>query len=112
MPPGLASSVRRCNLNYMSTDEKASTPAGETLRGWFTGRLPGDWYTAPPEVTIDREEITVLGALTDPQVAAGAPPAQSAAAAGGPGRTARRPGAPRPPTAGAEGSGRRPGSTG
>ncbi len=83
MPPGLASSVRRCNLNYMSTDEKASTPAGETLRGWFTGRLPGDWYTAPPEVTIDREEITVLGALTDPQVAAGATDAESAAAADG-----------------------------
>src|ERR1017187_4759988 len=72
-----------CNLNYMSTDEKASRSPGETLRGWFTGRLPGDWYTAAPDVTIDREEITVVGLLADPQIAAGATEAESAAAADG-----------------------------
>jgi hypothetical protein len=48
---------------------QASEPAGEAgqkLRGWFTGRLPDDWFTAPPEIVLDREEITVLGQLEDP----------------------------------------------
>ena len=35
----------------------------ETLRGWFTGRLPQDLFDGPPEVTVDREEITVIGAI-------------------------------------------------
>jgi len=67
----------------MNTGEKPPTSAGDTLRGWFTGRLPGDWFTATPEVTIDREEITVLGALAGPQIAQGATEAESAAAADG-----------------------------
>jgi len=36
------------------------------LRGWFTGRLPGDWYTEPPVIEADREEITILGTLPEP----------------------------------------------
>ena len=39
------------------------------MRGWFTGRLPGDWSAAPADVTVDREEITVV--LTIPDVDAG-----------------------------------------
>ncbi|NHN54334.1 hypothetical protein G9U51_00855 [Calidifontibacter sp. DB0510] len=37
---------------------------------WFTGRLPKDWFS-DVEVTADREEITVVGTLTE-QVASGA----------------------------------------
>jgi hypothetical protein len=36
------------------------------IRGWFAGRLPADWFTAPAEVTVDREEITVIGTLAGP----------------------------------------------
>jgi hypothetical protein len=36
------------------------------LAGWFAGRLPDSWFTAPPEVTHDRDEIVVIGALPDP----------------------------------------------
>ena len=32
----------------------------ESVRGWFTGRLPQEWFTGPVEVTVDREEITVV----------------------------------------------------
>jgi len=35
----------------------------EELRGWFAARLPGDWFTGPPDIHADREEITVVGAL-------------------------------------------------
>lgn len=31
--------------------------------GWFTGRLPDGWFTGPPELTIDRDEIVVVGTL-------------------------------------------------
>jgi len=45
----------------------------ETIRGWLTGRLPADWFTAAPEVTVDRDEIVVFGALAPPD-----PPAETA----------------------------------
>ena len=34
--------------------------------GWFTGRLPEGWGT--PEITVDREEITVVVTLEAPDV--------------------------------------------
>ena len=37
----------------------------ERVRGWFTGRLPADWSAAPAEITVDREEITVVLTLSD-----------------------------------------------
>lgn len=48
----------------MITDE-----ALERVRGWFTGRLPEDWRVEPPQITVDREEITVV--LTIPDVELG-----------------------------------------
>ena len=29
------------------------------VRAWFTGRLPQEWTSTAPDITIDREEITV-----------------------------------------------------
>ena len=37
-----------------------------TIAGWFAGRVPGDWFTGPPEVDVDRDEILVLGTLAEP----------------------------------------------
>jgi len=67
----------------MSTEPEAPTSASDKLRGWFTGRMPGDWFAAAPEVKIDREEITVTGLLADPQTAEGASDAERAAAVDG-----------------------------
>jgi hypothetical protein len=68
----------------MSTaGEGSPAPAGERLRGWFSSRVPGDWFTEPPEVTLDREEITVIGALAAPEAAADATDAERAEAAEG-----------------------------
>lgn len=44
----------------------------DEIRGWFTGRLPDDWFTAAPDVTVDRDEILVVGELASPKLAAGA----------------------------------------
>jgi hypothetical protein len=67
----------------MSTDEDPNVTLTEHLRGWFTGRMPGDWFTGAPEVTLDREEVTVIGSLDSPQAAADATDAERAAAADG-----------------------------
>ncbi len=55
----------------------------ETIRGWLSGRLPQDWFDGAPEVTVDREEITVVGALPLPETAEGASDAERAAAVAG-----------------------------
>ena len=39
--------------------------AQERVRGWFTGRVPQEWQERPVEVTVDREEISVLLTLPD-----------------------------------------------
>lgn len=33
---------------------------------WFAGRLPEGWFSDRPEVVVDREEITVVGRLPQP----------------------------------------------
>jgi hypothetical protein len=55
----------------------------ESVRGWFTGRLPQDWFTGPVEVVVDREEITVVGELPAPALAGDASAAERAAAVDG-----------------------------
>lgn len=52
----------------------------EEIRGWLVGRLPQDWFDGAPEVTVDREEITVVGALRVPDLPEGASDAERAAA--------------------------------
>src|SRR6185295_1047870 len=93
-----------CNHNYMNTPQADPGPADdatgtdndtsagnqgagkanatEELRGWFTGRLPGDWFTAAPDIQADREEVTIVGVLPAPETA-GASDAERAAAAEG-----------------------------
>ena len=55
----------------------------EKLRGWFTGRLPQDLFDGAPEVTVDREEITIVGRIAEPAYADGASEAEKAAAVAG-----------------------------
>jgi hypothetical protein len=52
----------------------------EELQGWFAGRLPDGWFVGAPEVTADRDEILVVGTLSDPELPADAT-AETAAAA-------------------------------
>ena len=52
----------------------------DELRGWFAGRIPDDWFAGAPEVTVDREEILVVGEIPDVKVAKGAGEAEAAAA--------------------------------
>ncbi len=38
-------------------------PSAEDAHAWFAGRLPDDWFTGAPGVTVDKDEIVVVGTL-------------------------------------------------
>ena len=105
---GLTCLIPGCNHAYMSTGQgegvndtrtEAETESGATsegtsgngigeqIRGWFAGRLPGEWFTSQAEIVVDREEITIVGTLPEPETSAGgttqATDAENAAAAEG-----------------------------
>jgi hypothetical protein len=49
-----------------------TTSIREEVQGWFAGRIPDGWFRAPAEVTVDGDEILVIGALDEPDVPEGA----------------------------------------
>ncbi|GAB2979919.1 hypothetical protein GCM10023080_051900 [Streptomyces pseudoechinosporeus] len=57
-----------------------TTEQHEKLRGWFAGRLPDDLFESLSEVTVDREEITVVGRIAEPRLAEGVSDAEKEAA--------------------------------
>ncbi|MBV9368440.1 MAG: hypothetical protein JO074_01300, partial [Frankiales bacterium] len=38
----------------------------ESITSWLSGRLPEDWFTEVPQVTVDRDEILVVGRIDAP----------------------------------------------
>jgi hypothetical protein len=52
----------------------------DELVGWLVGRLPDDWFTAAPDVRVDRDEILVVGSLAAPELAKDASDVTRAAA--------------------------------
>lgn len=37
------------------------------ITNWIRARLPDDWFTEPAEITVDREEILVVGRVPEPE---------------------------------------------
>ncbi|HEV2217575.1 MAG TPA: hypothetical protein VGV88_08375 [Candidatus Dormibacteraeota bacterium] len=52
----------------------------DELQAWFASRVPKDWFTGPPEIMADGEEILVVGMLPDVELAAGTSASARAAA--------------------------------
>src|SRR4051812_36045865 len=52
--------VQLCNHVTMTSKDAIS--------GWFAGRLPDEWYAGQPTVTVDNEEILVVGPLSAPDL--------------------------------------------
>ena len=44
--------------------QNVDLPPADDAQAWFEGRLPSEWFTEVT-VTVDREEITVIGTLAD-----------------------------------------------
>jgi len=47
--------------------QQADLPPADDAAAWLAGRLPADWFTGAPSVTVDREEIVVVGELPAPE---------------------------------------------
>ena len=60
------------------TAETAPPVERAEVAGWFAGRLPDAWFTGPVELVIDRDEITVVGAVPEPDAGEGDPAAARA----------------------------------
>jgi hypothetical protein len=62
--------------------ERGETPPADDAAAWLTGRLPDGWFTGPPVVTVDRDEITIVGTIPAPDVDSDEPAAVTAAEGG------------------------------
>jgi hypothetical protein len=62
---------------------RSEPPPAADAPGWIIGLLPDDWFTGPPEVTVDRDEILVVGRLPEPSVGEDASESDRAAALAG-----------------------------
>lgn len=45
---------------------EAEVPSAGGIEGWFAGRLPDAWFEGAPEVSVDRDEVTVVGRVASP----------------------------------------------
>src|ERR671916_1198001 len=45
--------------------QQADLPSADDATAWLQGRLPDGWFVGAPEVSIDREEIVIVGELAD-----------------------------------------------
>lgn len=58
-------------------------PSAEDAASWFAGRLPDAWFTGTAEVSVDRDEIVVVGTIEVPAHSGDATAADVAAAESG-----------------------------
>jgi hypothetical protein len=49
--------------------QEQDVPPADGIAGWFAGRLPDAWFEAPPEISVDRDEIVVVGRIPAPEAA-------------------------------------------
>ena len=47
--------------------QQGNLPDATEAAGWFAGRIPDEWFTGDLRVTVDRDEITVIGELAAPE---------------------------------------------
>lgn len=62
---------------------RSEPPPATDAAAWTIGLLPDNWFTEPPEVVVDRDEILVVGRLAEPTLPADASDADRAAAEAG-----------------------------
>ncbi len=48
------------------TNQSAPDHTVDQVRGWLSGRLPAEWFSGSLDLTIDRDEITIVGKRATP----------------------------------------------
>ncbi len=75
-----ARAARRGGAEAPSEGDRTSI---DEVASWLAGRLPDDWFAGSPTVTVDRDEILIVGRLAAPELPEDADdPARAAAEAG------------------------------
>jgi hypothetical protein len=59
---------------------RSEPPPATDAPAWIGGALPEGWFTGPAEITIDRDEILIVGRLSEPSLAEDASEADRSAA--------------------------------
>jgi hypothetical protein len=59
---------------------RGEPPPADDAAAWITGAVPDDWFTAAPDVVVDRDEILIVGPLAAPSLDAETTDAERAAA--------------------------------
>jgi hypothetical protein len=52
----------------MTTPRNDRSHSDDQVRGWFAGRVPDDWFSGPLEISVDRDEILVMGTIAAPDL--------------------------------------------
>ena len=59
--------------------QQADLPSADDAPAWIAGRLPDGLFTGPPEITVDRDEILIVGEIAAPPIPDDATDAERAA---------------------------------
>src|SRR3712207_7028030 len=72
-------------MRFRPTPPGARTepPPADDAAAWIAGATPDRWFTEPPQVVVDRDEIIIWGRLAEPELGADATDADRAAAQAG-----------------------------
>jgi hypothetical protein len=62
---------------------RSEPPPADDASAWIIGALPDDWFLERPDVTIDRDEILIVGRLPEPALGEDASAADRASAEAG-----------------------------
>lgn len=62
---------------------RTEPPPAEEAPAWIIGALPDEWFTERPDITIDRDEILIVGRLPEPALGDEASPGEKASAEAG-----------------------------
>jgi hypothetical protein len=62
---------------------RGEPPPADDAPAWITGALPDDWFVERPDITVDRDEILIVGRLPAPALDDGASAAEQASAEAG-----------------------------
>ena len=61
----------RRGMGFPGGAAREDVPPVDDVVAWLAGRLPDGWFDAAPEVTVDRDEIVVVGRIGEPTLEPG-----------------------------------------
>jgi len=80
MGPGPWGPGMRRGRGRRGGEERTTGEQRQRIGAWVLGRVPGDWYIEAPQVSVDADEILIVGRLAVVELPAGSSPEDRATA--------------------------------